>query len=58
MTLIRLVIWAVVVVGSALGAMVVAPKPNWLWFVIWVAVVSIAFVVFRRSRKLLPEPSG
>ena len=58
MTTIRLVIWAVVVVGSALGAMVVAPKPNWLWFVIWVAVVSIAFVVFRRSSKHPPEPSG
>ena len=58
MTLIRLVIWAVVVVGSALGAMVVAPRPNWLWFVIWVAVVSIAFVVFRRSRTHPPEHSG
>jgi hypothetical protein len=24
---------AVFVVGSALGAMAIAPKPNWLWFV-------------------------
>ena len=58
MTVIRLMIWAVIVVGSALGAMAIAPKPNWLWFIIWLAVVSIAFVVFWRSRKHPEGPLG